>query len=64
VSLGRELEQALNVSARIRWGGPGQMDVLVNGAAVFSRKAAGRMPNPGEVVGLVRSVRAAGCGGC
>jgi hypothetical protein len=64
VSLGRELERALNVSPRIRWGGPGQLDVLINGTAVFSKKAAGRLPNPGEVVGLVRSVQTVGRGGC
>jgi hypothetical protein len=64
VSLGHELALALNLSPRIRWGGPGQMDVLVNGTAVFSRRAAGRMPKPGEVVNLVQSVKAAGCGGC
>jgi hypothetical protein len=64
VNLGHELKQALNVSPRIRWGGPGQMDVLVNGTAVFSRKTAGRMPKPGEVVSLLRSVEAAGRGGC
>jgi hypothetical protein len=64
VSLGRELERALSVAPKIRWGGPGQMDVLVDGTAVFSKKVAGRMPKPGEVVGLVKSMTAAGRGGC
>jgi hypothetical protein len=64
VSLSRELQQALGVSPRIRWGGPGQMDVLVDGRTVFSKKTRGRMPNPGEIAGLVRSLRMAGRGGC
>jgi predicted Rdx family selenoprotein len=36
--------------------GPGQLDVLVDGTLVFSRKTVGRMPEPGEVQGLVRAL--------
>jgi hypothetical protein len=55
VSLKGELEHDLGVSPRIRWGGFGQLDVMVDGKVVFSKQATGRMPNPGEVATLVRS---------
>ena len=54
VSLKRELERSLGVSPTIRWGGPGQLDVLVDGALVFSKKSAGRSPTPGELAELIR----------
>jgi hypothetical protein len=55
VSLQNELEHAVGVSPKIRWGGFGQLDVIVDGKIVFSKQATGRMPGPGEVTRLVRS---------
>lgn len=55
MSLKKELEAGLGVSPRVRWGGLGRLDVLVDGQVVFSKQAANRMPEPGEVVRLVRS---------
>lgn len=43
------------MAPKIRMGGPGQLDVLVDGRVVFSKKSAKRMPQPGEVVRLVRT---------
>jgi hypothetical protein len=57
VSLQGELTREVGVTPTIRWGGLGQLDVLVDGAVVFSKKAAGRMPLPGEVVRLAQAVR-------
>jgi Rdx family protein len=54
VRLARELESELKTPVPIRWGGFGQLDVLVDGAVVFSKKALGRVPAPGEVAQLVR----------
>jgi Rdx family protein len=54
VGLKQELERSLNVSPTIRWGGPGQLDVLVDGKVVFSKRSAGRMPAPGELERLIR----------
>jgi predicted Rdx family selenoprotein len=54
VGLKQELERSLNVSPTIRWGGPGQLDVLVDGKLVFSKKSTGRMPAPGELERLIR----------
>jgi hypothetical protein len=57
VSLQSELARETGVTPRIRWGGLGQLDVLVNGAVVFSKKAAGRLPLPGEIVRLAQARR-------
>ena len=54
VGLKQELERTLGVSPTIRWGGPGQLDVLVDGTVVFSKRSAGRMPGPGELPRLIR----------
>jgi hypothetical protein len=57
VSLRNELTQAVGVTPTIRWGLPGQLDVVVDGTVVFSKKAAKRMPQPGEVAALAKGVR-------
>lgn len=54
MSLKAELERSLGVSPSIRWGGPGQLDVLVDGQVVFSKKSAGRMPTASELTRLIR----------
>ena len=33
----------------------GELKVLVDGKEIFSYKNAGRMPNPGEITGLIRA---------
>ena len=55
--LAGELESELKTPVRIRWGGMGQLDVRVDGATIFSKKTAGRLPAPGEVAGLVKRRR-------
>jgi selT/selW/selH-like putative selenoprotein len=40
---------------RLRWGGLGQLDVLVDGKLVFSKKQSGRSPSAAEIVQLIRS---------
>ena len=57
MSLQTELTTELGVAPVIRWGMPGQLDVVVDGAVVFSKKAAKRMPQPGEVARLAKAVR-------
>ena len=54
MSLRQELAENLGVTPRIRWGGFGQLDVLVDGKVVFSKKQAGRSPTAAEIVRLVR----------
>jgi selT/selW/selH-like putative selenoprotein len=41
------------VKPRIRIGGQGQLDVIVDGVVVFSRKQAGRYPTAEEIVQAV-----------
>jgi len=54
VGLKDEIERSVGVVPSIRWGGPGQLDVLVDGTVVFSKKSAGRAPAPGELEQLIR----------
>jgi hypothetical protein len=42
------------VTPRIRAGGAGQLDVLVDGKTIFSKKQTGRSPTAGDIVRLVR----------
>ena len=57
MSLKAELIREVGVTPTIRWGGLGQLDVLVDGTIVFSKKAANRMPEPGEVARLASARR-------
>ena len=57
VRLRDELQEALQVPAKIRWGGFGELTVTVDGRAVFSKRQVGRVPEPGEIVRLVQSAR-------
>ena len=54
VSLQQELTKSLGVTPKIRWGGFGQLDVLVDGKLVFSKKQAGRSPTAADIARLVR----------
>ena len=54
MSLQQELSKSLGVTPRIRWGGFGQLDVLVDGKLVFSKKQAGRSPTATDIARLVR----------
>ena len=56
VRLRTELQSTLRVAAKIRWGGLGELTVLVDGRPVFSRRQAGRTPRPGEIAQLVQSL--------
>ena len=54
MSLQQDLSKSLGVTPRIRWGGPGQLDVRVDGKVVFSKRLAGRSPSATEIVRLIR----------
>ncbi len=55
-SLRDELSRELGTTAKVKTGRPGQLDVMVDGTVVFSKAAAKRMPQPGEVVRLARAL--------
>jgi hypothetical protein len=43
------------VTPAIRWGGFGELAVIVDGRPVFSKRRAGRLPQPGEIIRLVEA---------
>ncbi|HKD05508.1 MAG TPA: Rdx family protein [Bryobacteraceae bacterium] len=55
MSLKESIESKLNISTRIRWGGPGSLDVFLNNEKIYSKKQTGRMPTVDEIVGLIRA---------
>ena len=48
--LAAALKQALGVEAELRRGDGGVFDVVADGRLVFSKKQAGRFPEPEEVI--------------
>ena len=53
MSLQKELAKSLGVTPKIKMGGQGQLDVIVDGTVVFSRQQAGRFPTAAEIVEAV-----------
>jgi selT/selW/selH-like putative selenoprotein len=54
VSLKGDIEREFGVPVRLRVGGPGALDVFVNGEKIYSKKQTGRMPTTDEVIKLIR----------
>ncbi|HXD97672.1 MAG TPA: Rdx family protein [Candidatus Acidoferrum sp.] len=52
--LADELGSVLGERPRLRMGGLGVLDVIVDGKVVFSKKAEGRTPSAGELAARVR----------
>jgi hypothetical protein len=57
VSLQAELAREVGVTPRIRLGWPGQFEVYIDGALIFSKRAEGRLPEPGEIARLAQTRR-------
>ncbi|HLK65410.1 MAG TPA: Rdx family protein [Bryobacteraceae bacterium] len=55
MSLKKNIESQLKIPTRIRLGGPGALDVFVDGQKVYSKKQAGRSPTVDEIIELIRS---------
>jgi selT/selW/selH-like putative selenoprotein len=55
VSLKENIEGQLKIPTRIRLGGPGALDVFVDGQKVYSKKQTGRSPTVNEIIELIRS---------
>jgi len=55
VRLADEIRRATGVPPRIRLGGFGALDVVVDGRVVFSKKAEGRLLPPAEIVARVKA---------
>ena len=56
-SLKEEIDRKFSVTSKIRMGGPGALDVIVDGRTIFSAKAAKRMPTAGEILGSIASLQ-------
>jgi hypothetical protein len=54
VRLADEIRRETGVTPRIRLGGFGALDVVVDGRVVFSKKAEGRSLAPGEIAKRVK----------
>jgi predicted Rdx family selenoprotein len=57
VRLADEIDRATGVRPRIRMGGLGALDVVVDGRVVFSKKREGRIPPAAEIVSRVTGGR-------
>jgi len=55
VRLKESIEATLKIPTRIRLGGPGALDVVVDGERIYSKKQTGRMPTPEEILALIRA---------
>jgi hypothetical protein len=57
VRLAAEIGRTVGVTPRVRLGGFGALDVVVDGRVVFSLKGEGRMLPAAEIVGRVQAAR-------
>jgi predicted Rdx family selenoprotein len=53
VSLKKAIERELSIPVRVRMGGPGALDVFVDGEQIYSKKQMGRLPTSRELIGLI-----------
>lgn len=53
-----ELRDSLKLNPRVRPGGFGAFDVIVDGRRVFAKSQTHRFPEPGEVTAIVRGLNA------
>ena len=54
MSLADAIDRATGVKPKIRMGGIGVLDVVVDGTTVFSKKAEGRVPPAAEIASRVQ----------
>ena len=57
MSLKESVEAKLKIPTRIRFGGPGALDVFVDGQKIYSKKQTGRLPTAAEIIELIRARR-------
>ena len=55
MSLKESIEGKLKIPTRIRLGGPGVLDVLVDSHRIYSKKQTGRLPTADEIIELIRA---------
>ena len=57
-SLAASIKQALGVDTEVVAGARGQFDVVADGELIFSKQQEQRFPEPDEIVGVLRTLRA------
>ena len=55
MGLKHDIEERLQIPARIHMGGPGAFDVFAGGEKIYSKKETGRMPTSEEIIQLIRN---------
>ncbi len=55
MSLKESIEDRLKIPTHIRLGGPGALDIFVDGRKIYSKKQTGRLPAADEIVELIRA---------
>ena len=55
MSLKTSIERELGIPVRLKMGGPGALDVFLEGEQIYSKKKTGRLPTAGELIGIIRS---------
>lgn len=59
MSLKNRIENELGLPVRVRAGGPGSLDVFVDGEQIYSKRRTGRFPEAAELISLIRPKLAA-----
>lgn len=54
--MGDELEKKFAAAIELKPGENGIFDVVVDGRRIFSKHAAGRFPEPEEIIGLIQDI--------
>jgi predicted Rdx family selenoprotein len=49
------MERELSVPIRVRMGGPGSLDVYMDGEQIYSKKRTGHLPTADELIKLIRA---------
>jgi predicted Rdx family selenoprotein len=49
------MEREFSVPIRMRMGGPGALNVFVDGEQIYSKKRIGRLPSADELIKLIRA---------
>ena len=55
MSLKESIESKLKIPTRIRLGGPGALDIFVDGHRIYSKKQTDRLLTVDEVIDLIRA---------
>jgi hypothetical protein len=55
VRLQQAIAERTGTTPRLRFGGPGSLDIIIDGETVFSKKQTGRVPSVAEGLAIVEA---------